>query len=72
MQMLNNHVTYHGRTQYVDDAASGRDRFLLRLWLMTLENAAQGSSVALEFCGIDAFEIVGHSTGYLRKKHRGG
>ena len=22
IQMLNNHVTYHGRTQYVDDAAS--------------------------------------------------
>ena len=38
IQMLNNHVNYHGRTQYVDDAASGRDRFLLRLWLMTPES----------------------------------
>ena len=38
IQILNNHVTYHARTQYVDDAASGRDRFLLRLWLMTPES----------------------------------
>lgn len=35
IQMLNNHVTYHGRTEYKDDAANGHDRFLLRLWMMT-------------------------------------
>jgi hypothetical protein len=38
VQMLNNHVTYHGRTAFEDDAAAGRDRFLLRLWLMTPES----------------------------------
>lgn len=38
IQMLNNHVTYHGRTAFEDDAANGRDRFLLRLWLMTPES----------------------------------
>jgi hypothetical protein len=38
IQLLNNHVTYHARSAYVDDAASGRDRFLLRLWLMTPES----------------------------------
>tara|TARA_B100000676_G_scaffold313373_1_gene393999 strand:- start:1151 stop:2185 length:1035 start_codon:yes stop_codon:yes gene_type:complete len=38
IQILNNHVTYHARTEYTDDAASGRDRFLLRLWLMTAES----------------------------------
>ena len=38
IQMLNNHVTYHGRTEYKDDATNGKDRFLLRLWLMTPES----------------------------------
>jgi hypothetical protein len=33
LQLLNNHVIYHGRTPFEDDAASGRDRLLLRLWL---------------------------------------
>jgi len=33
LQLLNNHVIYHGRTAFEDDAASGRDRLLLRLWL---------------------------------------
>jgi Taurine catabolism dioxygenase TauD, TfdA family len=33
IQLLNNHVTYHARTAFEDDAAGGRDRLLLRLWL---------------------------------------
>ncbi len=33
MQLLNNHVIYHGRTPFEDDAASGRARLLYRLWL---------------------------------------
>ena len=33
VQLLNNHVTYHARTAYEDDASSGHDRLLLRLWL---------------------------------------
>lgn len=33
IQLLNNHVVYHGRTPFEDDAASGQDRLLLRLWL---------------------------------------
>jgi Taurine catabolism dioxygenase TauD, TfdA family len=33
IQLLNNHVVYHGRTAYEDDIASGRSRLLLRLWL---------------------------------------
>jgi hypothetical protein len=35
MQFLNQHVTYHGRTQFVDDTASGARRVLLRIWLAT-------------------------------------
>jgi hypothetical protein len=33
IQLLNNHVVYHGRTAYEDDAASRQERLLLRLWL---------------------------------------
>jgi Taurine catabolism dioxygenase TauD, TfdA family len=33
IQLLNNHVIYHGRTPFKDDAAAGRDRLLYRLWL---------------------------------------
>jgi hypothetical protein len=33
IQLLNNHVIYHGRTPFEDDAATGQDRLLLRLWL---------------------------------------
>jgi Taurine catabolism dioxygenase TauD, TfdA family len=32
IQLLNNHVTYHGRTAY-EDADMTHDRLLLRLWL---------------------------------------
>jgi Taurine catabolism dioxygenase TauD, TfdA family len=31
-QLLNNHVVYHGRTAYDDDAASHQERLLFRLW----------------------------------------
>jgi len=33
IQLLNNHVIYHGRTAYEDGAASRQERLLLRLWL---------------------------------------
>jgi hypothetical protein len=33
MQLINNHVIYHGRTPFADDAAAGQERLLLRLWL---------------------------------------
>ena len=33
IQLLNNHVIYHGRTAYADDAASHQERLLFRLWL---------------------------------------
>ena len=33
MQLLNNHVIYHARTAFTDDASSGQDRLLMRLWL---------------------------------------
>jgi hypothetical protein len=33
IQFVNNHVIYHARTEFEDDAASGADRLLLRLWM---------------------------------------
>jgi hypothetical protein len=38
IQLLNSHVTYHGRTPFEDDRAAGLDRLLLRLWL-TMPNS---------------------------------
>jgi TfdA family taurine catabolism dioxygenase TauD len=33
IQFVNNHVIYHARTEFEDDAARGADRLLLRLWM---------------------------------------
>jgi hypothetical protein len=33
VQLLNNHVVFHGRTAYEDDSASHQERLLFRLWL---------------------------------------
>jgi hypothetical protein len=35
IQLLNNHVIFHGRTAYEDDSASQQERLLFRLWLST-------------------------------------
>jgi hypothetical protein len=33
LQLLNNHVSYHGRTHYEDADGADRDRLLLRMWI---------------------------------------
>src|SRR5690606_11202378 len=33
MQLVNNHVIYHGRTAFEDDGTPGQGRLLLRVWL---------------------------------------
>ena len=33
IQFVNNHVIYHARSAFADDAAAGHDRLLLRLWM---------------------------------------
>jgi hypothetical protein len=38
IQLLNNHVTYHGRTAYEDAPGPEGDRLLLRLWLAVPES----------------------------------
>jgi hypothetical protein len=43
MQFINNYHVLHGRTAYVDDAASGHKRHLKRLWLATRSLGARPS-----------------------------
>ena len=38
LQLINSHVTYHGRTPFEDDFAAGKSRLLLRLWLTMANN----------------------------------
>ena len=38
LQLINSHVTYHGRTPFEDDFAAGQSRLLLRLWLTMANN----------------------------------
>jgi len=38
LQLINSHVTYHGRTPFEDDFAAGQSRLLLRLWLTVANN----------------------------------
>ncbi|MBI3824970.1 MAG: TauD/TfdA family dioxygenase [Candidatus Rokubacteria bacterium] len=40
VQLLNNHVVYHGRTAYEDGDGADADRLLLRLWLATPNSRA--------------------------------
>ncbi len=40
LQLLNNHVIFHGRTAYQDDSASHQERLLFRLWL-SMPNSRQ-------------------------------
>jgi TfdA family taurine catabolism dioxygenase TauD len=40
VQLLNNHVVYHGRTAYEDADDPDRDRLLLRLWLAPANSRA--------------------------------
>jgi hypothetical protein len=45
-QLLNNHVTYHGRTHYEDGDGADQDRLLLRLWVAPPNSRALPPSYA--------------------------
>lgn len=38
LQLINSHVTYHGRTPFEDDFSAGQSRLLLRIWLTMPNN----------------------------------
>jgi hypothetical protein len=40
VQLLNNHVSYHGRTHYEDADGADQDRLLLRMWVATPNSRA--------------------------------
>ena len=63
LQLINSHVTYHGRTAFEDDAASGNDRLLLRLWLCMPNNRALPAGHEILWQDIEA----GHIRGGIRQ-----
>jgi hypothetical protein len=59
LQLINSHVTYHGRTAFEDNAATGNDRLLLRLWLCMPNNRALPEGHEILWQQIDAGKIRG-------------
>src|SRR5690349_8351768 len=59
LQLINSHVTYHGRTPFEDDATSGHDRLLLRLWLSMPNNRALPEGHEVLWRSIDAGKVRG-------------
>ena len=59
LQLINSHVTYHGRTSFEDDASSGNDRLLLRLWLCMPNNRALPEGHDILWQQIEAGRIRG-------------
>ena len=59
IQFLNSHVTYHGRTPFEDDKATGRDRLLMRLWLAMPNSRALPHGHEVLWRSIDAGALRG-------------
>ena len=59
IQFLNNHVIYHGRTPFEDNAAAGRDRLLLRLWLSMPNSRALPADYAVLWRSVEAGVLRG-------------
>src|SRR5262245_7182662 len=59
IQLLNNHVTYHARTAYLDDPGARRDRLLFRLWLSTPNSRALPSGFEVLWGRIEAGAVRG-------------
>jgi hypothetical protein len=59
LQLINSHVTYHGRTPFEDDASSGHDRLLLRLWLSMANNRPLPHGHEILWRNIEAGQVRG-------------
>jgi hypothetical protein len=59
IQLMNQHVTYHGRTAYADDAASGARRVLLRIWLAVPNSRALPAGHAVQWGDVRAGALRG-------------
>lgn len=49
IQLMNQHVTYHGRTAYADDTSAGASRVLLRVWLAMPNSRALPAGHAVQW-----------------------
>src|SRR5580704_2884233 len=54
IQFVNNHVIYHARTAFEDDAEAGQDRLLLRLWMAMPNSRALPKGHEVLWGAIDA------------------
>jgi hypothetical protein len=54
LQLINSHVTYHGRTPFEDDFAAGQSRLLLRIWLTMANNRPLPEGHEILWRNIDA------------------
>lgn len=54
MQLLNNHIVYHGRTAFKDDVSTGQDRLLMRLWLSMPNSRALPTDHAVLWGNVEA------------------
>jgi hypothetical protein len=59
LQLINSHVTYHGRTPFEDDFASGKSRLLLRLWLSMPNNRPLPEGHEILWRSIEAGQLRG-------------
>jgi Taurine catabolism dioxygenase TauD, TfdA family len=59
IQLLNNHVIYHGRTPYEDSEARDSDRLLYRLWLSMPHSRALPSGFEVLWGSIEAGALRG-------------
>jgi hypothetical protein len=62
IQILNNHVTYHSRTGYVDHDEPSRQRLLYRLWLSTPANRPLPDSERTIWGAVEAGSLRGGVT----------
>jgi hypothetical protein len=67
LQLLNNHVIFHGRTAYEDDATQAQDRLLFRLWLSVPNSRALPAGFEILWGSIEPGAIRG---GAEQQDHR--
>jgi len=59
LQFINNHIVLHARTEYEDEQAPERKRFLLRLWLALPQAQALPEGLRLAYKDVSAKSVRG-------------
>ena len=59
LQLINSHVTYHGRTPFEDDFSAGKSRLLLRIWLSMANNRPLPEGHEILWRNIEAGQLRG-------------